>query len=412
MTTTSTAALLLALAALVPMPASGQGAEASQPASVRRYVPPTPTPDGFIRDVPGVLDATQRRQLNARIATIQAQIHGDIGVAILADIGDIEPYELGTAIYRSWKIGTVAPIGNARRNVGALVLLVPKELAPNHRGQCWITTGWGSEGAVVDGAAGSICRDRVIPAMQARNYSAAVDSAITGIEHLYLVGLDSLTAAQELEIGRATASRAVSAESRGVLAGTKRTRPFLLVLFGVGLIGVVYVVVRGIGHYLRYRPRACPKGHGPMRLLSESEDDLELEEGARFEEQIGSVNYDIWRCLAPGCSERLVIPRTKWWSGYADCDRCHRRAVTSSTVTLVPATQASTGLEECTTTCAYCKATHTTRHVTPMLPTPASSSSSSGFSSGGGSGSSFGGSGGSSFGGSGSTSGGGGGASY
>ncbi len=399
MPTIPTAALLLALAAHAP----AQGTQTPLPMSVRRYVPPAPMPDGFIRDVPGVLDTAQRRQLNAHISTIQARIHGDIGVVILADIGDIEPFELGTAIYRSWKIGTVAPIGNARRNVGALVLLVPKELAPNHRGQCWITTGRGSEGAVVDGAAGSICRDRVIPAMQTRDYAAAVDSAIVGIDHLYRVGLDSLTEAQKAEIGRGAGARAASAEPRGLLARSEHANPFFILLFGVGLIGAVYGVVRGIGHYLRFRPRFCPKGHGKMRLLSESEDDLELDQGARFEEQIGSVNYDIWRCLAPGCTERLVIPRTKWWSGYADCNRCHRRAVTTSTVTLLAATRTSTGLEECTTTCAYCKATHTTQHVTPMLPMPAASS---------GSGTSSDGSGGSSFGGSGATSGGGGGASY
>ena len=144
-----------------------------------------------------------------------------------------------------------------------------------------------------------------------------------------------------------------------------------------------------------------------MRLLSEEEDDTEIGEGGRFEEQIASVNYDVWRCTAPGCPERLVIPRRKWFSGYSDCPNCHRRALTSSTVTLVPATQSSTGLDETTTTCAFCKASRTTRHVTPVLPSPSSSSSSgssfSGSSSGGSS---------SSFGGSGSTAGGGGGASY
>ena len=143
-----------------------------------------------------------------------------------------------------------------------------------------------------------------------------------------------------------------------------------------------------------------------MRLLSEEEDDLELGEGERFEEKIKSVNYDVWRCPAPGCQERLVIPRRKWMSGYSDCPNCHRRALTSKTVTLVAATQSSTGLEETTTTCAFCKTSRTTRHVTPVLPPP--SSSSSGSSSGGSSS----GGGGSSFGGSGSSSGGGGGASY
>lgn len=43
-----------------------------------------------------------------------------------------------------------------------------QELTPNHKGQCWITTERGSEGAIVDAAAGRLCRDRVIPAMKAR----------------------------------------------------------------------------------------------------------------------------------------------------------------------------------------------------------------------------------------------------
>lgn len=382
------------------------------PASVMKYVPPSPNPEGFIRDVPGVLGMEQRRQLNARITGIQQRIHGDIGVAILSDIGDIPPYEIGTAIYRAWKIGTVAPIGNARRNVGALVLLVPKELAPNHKGQCWITTGRGSEGSIVDAAAGRICRDRVIPAMKARAYAAAVDSAINGIEQLYLVGLDSLTASPAVAQSRATPAPLsrqgdVTSGPRGVAAWLGAHGAGALVLLGVLALLAVYGIARGIAHWLRFRPRRCPRGHGNMRLLSEEEDDTVIDEGERFEEKIGSVNYDVWRCTEPGCPERLVIPRKHWMSGYSDCPNCRRRALTSKTVTLVPATQGSSGLDETTTTCAFCKASRTTRHVTPMLPTPSSSSSS---------GSSFGGSssggGGSSFGGSGSTAGGGGGASY
>jgi len=401
---------LLALIGLLPALARAQATEAPMPASVVKYVPPSPNPEGFIRDVPGVLGKEPRRQLNARITTIQEHIHGDIGVAILSDIGDVPPYEVGTAIYRAWKIGTVAPIGNARRDVGALVLLVPKELAPNHKGQCWITTGRGSEGAVIDAAAATICRDRVIPAMKARAYAAAVDSAITGIEHLYLVGLDSLTAAQAVALAHTPAPlsrQGDAASQRGTAAWLGAHGATTLLLLCALIVAALYGIARGIGHYLRFRPRPCPKGHGNMRLLSEEEDDTEIGEGERFEEQIKSVNYDVWRCPAPGCSERLVIPRKNRWSGYSDCPDCHRRTLTSSTVTLVAATQSSTGLEERTTTCAFCKTSRTTRHVTPVLPPPPPpSSSSSGSSSGDSSGSS------SSFGGSGSTSGGGGGASY
>jgi uncharacterized protein len=407
MTSSSTLGRTLALLALLPATAQAQATQPPMPASVMKYVPPSPNPEGFIRDVPGVLGTEQRRQLNARITDIQQRIHGDIGVAILSDIGDIPPYEIGTAIYRAWKIGTVAPIGNARRDVGALVLLVPKELAPNRKGQCWITTGRGSEGAIVDAAAGRICRDRVIPAMKARAYAAAVDSAITGIEHLYLVGLDSITTSQATARPRATPAPLSRQDGpRGVAAWLGAHGTAALVQFGVLAVLALYGIARGIAHYLRFRPRRCPKAHGNMRLLSEEEDDTVIDEGERFEEEIGSVNYDVWRCTAPGCSERLVIPRKHWMSGYSDCPNCHRRALTSKTVTIVPATQSSTGLEETTTTCAFCKASRTTRHVTPVLPTPSSSSSSGSSFSGSSGGSS------SSFGGSGSSAGGGGGASY
>lgn len=397
---------MLALLVVLPASARAQASQPPLPPSVMKHVPPSPNPEGFIRDVPGVLGQEQRRRLNARITGIQERIHGDIGVAILSDIGDIPPYEIGTAIYRTWKIGTVAPIGNARRDVGALVLLVPKELAPNHKGECWITTGRGSEGAIVDAAAGRICRDRVIPAMKTRAYAAAVDSAITGIEQLYLTGLDSLTATGAVASSHAAPAPLIrrgdgASGQRGTFARLAGAGATTLALFGVLVVLALCGIVWGIGHWLRFRPRRCPKGHGNMRLLSEAEDDTEIDEGARFEEQIRSVNYDVWRCPHPGCSERLVIPRRKWFSGYSDCPDCHRRALTSSTVTLVPATQSSTGLEETTTTCAWCRASRTTRHVTPMLPTP---SAASGSGSSGGSGSSFGGSG--------STAGGGGGSSY
>ena len=400
---------MLALVALLPALAQAQASEAPMPASVVRYVPPSPNPEGFIRDVPGVLGQEQRRQLNVRITRIQEHIHGDIGVAILSDIGDIPPYEVGTAIYRAWKIGTLAPVGNARRDVGVLVLLVPKELAPNHRGQCWITTGRGSEGAVIDAAAATICRERVIPAMKARAYAAAVDSAISGIEHLYLVGLDSLRAAQAVALAYHTAASVSrqgdpASRPRGPVTWLGTQGATTLLLLAVLAVLALYGIVRGFARYLRFRPRPCPRGHGNMRLLSEEEDDSEIGEGGRFEEQIKSVNHDVWRCPAAGCSERLVIPRKNWLSGYSDCPNCHRRALTSSTVTLVAATESSTGLEECTTICAFCKTSRTTRHVTPARPSPSSSSSSFGNSSSGGSGSSFGGSG--------STAGGGGGASY
>src|SRR4051794_13110837 len=96
-------------------------------------VPPSPAPNGFIVDRGPVLDTAARARLNARIAAVQQTTGGDIGVAILRDLHDRAPVDVGVAIYRAWKIGHVDAMGAARRDLGALLLIVPKELAPSHR---------------------------------------------------------------------------------------------------------------------------------------------------------------------------------------------------------------------------------------------------------------------------------------
>ena len=45
---------------------------------------------------------------------------------------------------------------------------------------------------------------------------------------------------------------------------------------------------------LRYRPRKSPKTGKPMKLLSEEEEDVYLDEGMQAEENVFSVDYDVW----------------------------------------------------------------------------------------------------------------------
>lgn len=47
-------------------------------------------------------------------------------------------------------------------------------------------------------------------------------------------------------------------------------------------------------HRLRFTPRISPKTGKPMKLLSEEEEDVHLDEGMQAEENIFSVDYDVW----------------------------------------------------------------------------------------------------------------------
>jgi uncharacterized protein len=347
---------------------------------IERFIPPSPTPAGFIHDGGPVLNAAALAQLNARITSHQAGGRGDIGVAILRDIGDYPPYEIGTEIYRAWKIGSVAEIGSERRDLGALLLIVPKELSPNGKGQCWITTGLGAEGLITDNTAGTICREAIIPHLQARDYAAAIAAGIDGI------------AAELAEVNVEQPSGA-RADTGGPSAG----------LTG-GLVGLAALVGSGGGlvawrRHKRRKPRLCPQGHGKMRLLDEKADDAVLRVGQAKEEAVKSVDYDVWAC--DECGEKIILRYKRWFTSYTECPSCTFWTAKSKTRTLVKATTSSGGMAETTRTCQHCGWSETKQHATPRISSSSSSSSGGGSSSRG-----------SSFGGSGRSGGGGGGSSY
>ena len=299
-----------------------------QGSGIDRVVPPSPNPAGFIHDGGPVLAAGDLGRLNGMIEALQASGRGDIAVAIVRDLKDYPPYEVGTAIYRAWKVGSVDSLGSARRDLGALILIVPKELEPNGRGECWISTGLGAEGIITDATAATICRDAIIPHLKNKEYAAAIEAGINAI-------------AAEFARGVPAGPRPVISPSSGN-SGSSGSSPLLFVAGALGLLGLGGGGFAGYRRYKRRKPRPCPKGHGPMRLLDETADDIALELGQRKEESLRSVDYDVWEC--PTCGEHLVLQYRRWLSGYSKCPSCAFWTLKTQTRTLVPATTVSTGM--------------------------------------------------------------------
>ena len=364
-------ALLLAFALWQTTPSGG---------AIAKFVPPVPTPASFISDQRSVLTPGQRGALDARIKAFQQAGLGDIAVAILPSIGDYAPQQVSVEIYRTWKVGSVAEIGSAHRNVGVLLLIVPKELAPDNKGQCFILTGIGSEGIITDARAGAICRDSIIPHLREKDYAGAIGAGVGAIEER--MRADSAIVAEPF------VSQPASAQSgKGVI-------------FSVlgGILGLLAAIIGGT-RYARYRRRKCASCGRQMQRLDERADDVLLDKEQRLEEKLQSVDYDVWVC---DCGQSKAIPYRKWFSKYGECRECHRRTAKSSYIVLVPATTASSGLAEKRFSCENCGAKWEQQVILPRISESSSSSSSGGGGGGGGS----------SFGGSGSTSGGGGGSSY
>ena len=132
---------------------------------------------------------------------------------------------------------------------------------------------------------------------------------------------------------------------------------------------------------LRNAPRSCRSCGKLLQKLSESEDDAHLSEGKKFEEQILSVDYDVWCCSS--CGSKQILRYSGKKTHYDECPKCEVTAYyVSSVVTLVAATTSREGMKEETKTCKYCGLTNSRRYSTPKLE---SSSGSGGGGSGGGS---------------------------
>ncbi len=118
-----------------------------------------PAPRGFVNDFAGVLDRAAVERMEAIARQVQDRSGGEIAVVTMRDLGGREAADVALRIGREWKVGAKAAIGDARRNAGVVVLLVPKETSSDGSGQISIQTGQGAEGFVTDAAAGRIRRE-------------------------------------------------------------------------------------------------------------------------------------------------------------------------------------------------------------------------------------------------------------
>lgn len=397
---------MLALA----QPAPAQPLDSLRKASpnLAKLVPPVPTPQSFVSDAANVLSAASHADIDAEIRRVQSSGLGDIAVAIIPSIGDYAPVDVGLAIYRTWRVGRVAAIGNAQRNLGALILIVPKELSPKKKGECWISVGLGSQGAITDATAGTICRTEIIPELIKRNYSTAVMAGVHAIESRMRRAATAAGAAAtpSPDSSTPTGSGVLQLATEPDLSTPSDdgdSNPFNVVAWVFGSIVAVGAGGFAGRRWMRHRKRTCPRCQKKMERLTETADDAALTPWQLVEEKIFSVDYDVWRCT---CGERIILRYVRHFADFGECPKCHARAEKKTQKVLTQPTRHRSGKAENTFRCQACKAV---RKELVTLPRISDSSSSSGGSS---SSSSSGSSSGSSFGGSGSSDGAGGGSSY
>ena len=268
-------------------------------------------------------------------------------MALLDSLDGLDAHSAAFTLHRRWGVGERA------RDNGIVFLWSPALR------QIYISVGPGLEGVIPDAVAGRIQDQAVLPRFRGGDFDGGV---LAGVEAL------ASTARGETYSGRPAGSR-----SRvGILSTIAQ------------VVLAVFVAIGGLIGWQR-RPRRCPRGHGRMKKLGENLDNVELSKEEVLEEQLGSVDYNVWVC--DECDERLIIPKRKWWSGWETCPACKRRTLKKTQKTLTAATYSSAGSAEVTLTCRNCAYKSTKTIVLPKLQRSSSGSGSGGGGRGGGGGS-------------------------
>lgn len=150
---------------------------------------------------------------------------------------------------------------------------------------------------------------------------------------------------------------------------------------------IVKLVVDQLLENWRNQVRFSKKTGLEMRKLCEVEDDDFLKATQVSEEQVKSVDYDVWISDEP--DDVLILKYVTWFSGYSNCSKCKAKTwylVYDRTITA--ATYSSSGTGERKKACAHCKHQEISRYTIAQLQKSSSSGGSWGGGRSGGGGSS------------------------
>jgi uncharacterized protein len=168
--------------------------------------PALPQPVGYVNDFANVIAPDAEARLVSLAERLNAATRGDMVVVTLPDLGGRPVEEVALRLGREWKVGANAQIGDAARNAGVIILIVPKETAADGRGRCRIEVGQGAEGFITDATAGELCREQT-DRFRAQDYSGAVEGLSFAVADRYAAAFNVTLDGQPREVRRSSRSR-------------------------------------------------------------------------------------------------------------------------------------------------------------------------------------------------------------
>lgn len=328
----------------------------------------------FVSDPDNILSSATKAKVNSELDALRKETTAEFVVVIVNSIGDYEASEFAHDILNDWGVGK-----SDKDNGGVLLIAVDQHRA-------FFATGYGLEGPLPDIVTQQILQRAVVPAMKENNPDAAVADAVALTSQILtdpVVAAEIKSSAKETQhlqsvndikeikamlwnIAYAmlvfaivwfiiTIYRARKLDNQKAEKMWKDSVTILTIatIFSIGMALPVMLLALWMRKRARNKPLKCPNCGAKMKKLNEQEDNEKLTPAQDFEEEINSVDYDVWVC--PDCNtiERFAyrVPESK----YTECPKCHTIAMAPlSDTILAPATTRQEGLGEKVSQCRYC----------------------------------------------------------
>ncbi len=292
----------------------------------------------FVADPDSYISSAQLAIADSIASRIRKATTAEIAAVIVKDMDGQDINDFARLLTKKWGIG------KADTNNGLLLLISVDDR------QAGIFTGRGVEGIITDSRAGRIRREVMNPQLQAGQYGNAVIAALTEVEkimtapeaaeeirskadeggddHFFLyyfyvsVGVMILMMLYLLLLYNSTAKmeRHERYEKfmklKSIYLGASVAFLFIPIL--------AYLMQRTLAKRIRLSAPKCPNCGSKMRLIDEVHDNDYLTPAQDREEQLNSVDYDVWHCDTCGINE--ITPYVNHNLPYSVCPNCGSRA--------------------------------------------------------------------------------------
>lgn len=345
----------------------------------------------YVSDPAGMMTPAAREEVNRMLAALRDSTTVEMAVVLVPSIGDTPIEEWSEQLFTSWGIG--------KKDKDNGLLLV---IARDDR-QARIQTGYGMEGVITDFVSKGTITDFIAPSMRSGDIDGAVVQAASHLARIisdpqYAAelrskekdnrsgGLQTLDSAVFWNFVWMVASvvfvitlglfiyyivkgRKLDLYQRSLMWRSATTSLIWCAILSAGA-GVIFLALA----YLLYRrcrtaTRRCSTCGHSMQRLPEDKDNLLLTPSQDLEEQLNTIDYDVWECPECGTIDRypFKVKQLK----YTECPVCHTVALGLADDRVVRRpTYHAAGSGQKIYECKFCHNKHVVPYVIPKKERP------------------------------------------